>query len=104
DVSVVCNRDSRFSRACHPMKLVESAAVGVPVVAASVGEVARLLAPYPEMLYPPGDSEALVERIARQLETRHRPDASLASRWEEVSLRLHHVLADVAAVRLRKGE
>src|SRR5690606_28050444 len=28
DVSVVCNRDSRFSRACHPMKLIESAAVG----------------------------------------------------------------------------
>ncbi|WP_290592741.1 glycosyltransferase family 4 protein [Arenimonas sp. SCN 70-307] len=88
DVSVVCNRDSRFARACHPMKLVESISAGVPVVAAEVGEVARVLRAWPECLYPSGDVPALVHRIAGQLGSPRRIDPTVVQSWAEVAVSL----------------
>lgn len=67
DVGVVCNRDTAFGRHCDPLKLIELNACGTPVVAAAVGEVARLLAHAPGSLYPAGDATALAERLAVRL-------------------------------------
>lgn len=96
DVSVVCNRDGAFARACHPMKLVESAMVGTPVVAAAVGEVARLLDQRPESLYPPGDAAVLAAHVAGQLVSPRPPDPALARSWDDLSRDLGRVL-DAAA-------
>lgn len=92
EVSVVCNRDGLFARACHPMKLVESAGLGVPVVAAAVGEVARLLAGRPDALYSPGDSGDLAEKIMAQLDSPRPLDPGMARSWSEVSADLSAAL------------
>lgn len=92
DVSVVCNRDGAFACACHPMKLVESAMVGTPVVAAAVGEVARLLHDHSESLYAPGDARSLAERIMGQLESPQPPDQALARHWDDLANDLSRIL------------
>lgn len=92
DVAVVCNRDGAFARACHPMKLVEAISMSVPVVAAAVGEVRRLLESRPDSLYPPGDSAVLASRIASHLATPRPLDPSLARTWGEICVDLHEIL------------
>jgi glycosyltransferase involved in cell wall biosynthesis len=67
DVGVVCNRDSPFARACHPMKLVEMVACGIPVVAADVGEISSLLSDRADARYVPGNHTMLSDRIRQQL-------------------------------------
>lgn len=95
DVSVVCNRDGLFARACHPMKLVESAMVGTPVVAAAVGEVARLLQGRPDSLYRPGDLTGLAERIEAQLGSPKPLDPTLARQWDDLAEDLGRILVGV---------
>lgn len=96
DVGVVCNRDGAFARACHPMKLVEMAAIGTPVVAADIGEVSLLLADRPDALYPTGDAIALAARIAGQLAQPRPLDPRLAKTWPELAGSLESVLRKVA--------
>ncbi len=92
DVGVVCNRDSLFGRACHPQKLVEMTACRVPLVAAAVGETARLLALQPACLYPPGDARMLAARIEAQLMTPTLADPGLADSWDEQGRKLAALL------------
>jgi glycosyltransferase involved in cell wall biosynthesis len=81
DVGVVCNRDSKFGRACHPQKLVEMAASGLPIVAAAVGEAGRLLVEQPENLYCPGNALDLAERINSQIQRQQVPDPGIGLEW-----------------------
>ena len=67
DVGVVCNRNSAFGRYCFPLKLHEMLAMRIPVVAAALGDVQRLLVNHPQSLYVPGDVAMLGERISAQL-------------------------------------
>jgi glycosyltransferase involved in cell wall biosynthesis len=76
DVGVVCNRDSTFGRACHPQKLVEMVACGLPAVVAAVGDAARLLGD--ANLYPPGDALALADRLEQQIDAPTIASRSLA--------------------------
>lgn len=66
DVAVVCNRDSSFGRYCFPLKLAESLACGVPVVAAAVGDVNDLLSD-PSQRYQPGNANELALKLRQQL-------------------------------------
>jgi len=93
DVGVVCNRDSVFGRACHPQKLVEMAACGLPAVVAAVGDAAMLLDA--SNLYPPGDALALAERLDRQLGAPHIAPRSLALNWSDLAVRLEALLQQV---------
>jgi glycosyltransferase involved in cell wall biosynthesis len=102
DVGVVCNRDSAFGRACHPQKLVEMAACGLPVVATSVGEATRLLASNPRNLYVPGDFRMLAQRLADQLDSPSRVADSIASNWGVLALRLEALLAGAYEARSRE--
>lgn len=95
DVGVICNRDSAFARACHPMKLVEMVACGTPVVAADVGEVSHLLSTRPDARYPPGDAAILAERILCQIQAPRPLKPTLAESWFDLSVRLEHILEDV---------
>lgn len=90
DVGVVCNRDGAFGQACHPQKLVEMIACGLPVVVAAVGDSARLLGE--ESLYPPGDSSALADRVERQLAAPMKLPSALAPRWDELAIKLEGLL------------
>lgn len=101
DVGVVCNRPGPFAEACHPMKLVEMAACGLPTVAADIGEVSRLLADRPDARYPPGNSAALAARIMAMLETPRPLDARLARSWSDLSEQLSDVLAATAGEHRR---
>ena len=97
DVAVVCNRDSLFGRACHPLKLVEAVAAGRPVVAAAVGDVGLLLAGRPDCLYPPGDWHTLAQRITGQLASPSPVRNLPAPSWTDVGADLARVLEDVVA-------
>lgn len=67
DVGVICNRDSSFGRYCFPLKLHEMLAMRIPVVAAALGDVQRILADSPQSLYAPGDVAMLAGQITVQL-------------------------------------
>jgi len=68
DVAVICNRDSNFGRYCFPLKLFEIISMRIPLVAAHVGDVGKLLASTPQNLYQPGDSRGLAFRIQQHLQ------------------------------------
>ena len=94
DVAVVCNLDSAFGRHCFPQKLHEILACGTPVVAAAVGDAARLLADTPSSLYMPGSAESLAARLREQLATPARPGVAVLE-WDGLAERLEGVLARV---------
>lgn len=95
DVGVVCNRDGPFARACHPMKLAEMVVVGTPVVAADLGEVARLLSSRPDARYSPGDPVMLAARILAQLDAPRPLDRCLAKEWPVLAVDLEDILCEV---------
>lgn len=70
DVSVVCNKDSAFGRYCFPQKLAEIISCGSPFVATNIGAAKYLLEGYPELVYDPGKSQQLAERIIAQLDNK----------------------------------
>lgn len=92
DVGVVCNRDSAFGRHCHPMKLVEMIACGLPLVASDVGEVAELLLNNPESRYPAGNPSCLAERLENQLAARRLLAPCLALKWSDLGDLLERAL------------
>lgn len=96
DVGIVCNRDSAFGRACHPQKLVEMIACGLPVVAASVGEAALMLASQPSSLYAPGNHVELARCIDAQLQTPMRSSLSVIADWDSLAQRLEGLLLDAS--------
>jgi glycosyltransferase involved in cell wall biosynthesis len=99
DLGVICNRAGSFSHACHPMKLIELAFIGTPVVAADVGEVARLLRQNPRSLYTPGNAVQLAEQIAQQLTKPSPLDTSLAESWDEIAFALSSILNTLTTAR-----
>jgi teichuronic acid biosynthesis glycosyltransferase TuaC len=74
DVGVVTLADTAFGRYCFPQKLHEMLACGLPVVAADVGVMSVLLRGSPGLLYPHGDSAALVAAVLRQLDAPSMPE------------------------------
>lgn len=94
DVSVVCNRDSAFGRFCFPLKLQESIASGTPVVAAAVGEAARVLAGMPSALYPPGDIQALAAALKERVDGGDQP-LPMPETWGDAAARVSDLFREV---------
>lgn len=95
DVAVVCNRDSDFGRYCFPLKLFEIIACGRPLVAAAVGDLAAVLAAYPESLYRPGDPQDLARRLAEQLVNPRLISGLTIPTWDQLGTLVETTLAQV---------
>jgi glycosyltransferase involved in cell wall biosynthesis len=67
DVVVDPVYDDEIARARSPLKLYESLATGTPIVTGDVGDRRNALEGQEEMLVPPGDAEALGQRIVSLL-------------------------------------
>lgn len=98
DVGVVCNRDSAFGRYCFPLKLHEMLAMRIPVVAAALGDVDRLLADSPQSLYAPGDVAMLAAQIGAQLSAPSVADV-VSPRWQACADILRRTLERAVAAR-----
>jgi glycosyltransferase involved in cell wall biosynthesis len=95
DVLAVINRDSRFGRYSHPVKLYEAMACQVPVVVTATPATRWILRDYPEFLVPPGDAGALADSLAAALNQgriayRHVPD------WQSACDGFEHALLESA--------
>ena len=67
DVAVVCNQDNNFGRYCFPQKTREIMACDIPLVAAKIGSLKKLLEDdHPDWLYTPGDSKSLAKVIEKR--------------------------------------
>lgn len=93
DVSVVCNRNSGFGRFCYPLKLAESIACGVPIVASDVGDTRRI-GGGAIRVYAPGDINDLVESIDLQLQMPLSNTALRAFDWEERAIQMEALLLE----------
>lgn len=69
DVNVIQVQDDEFGRYCFPQKAEEILATRSPFVAADVGETARVLRRYPEVLFDPANVEQIEEAIHTQIES-----------------------------------
>jgi glycosyltransferase involved in cell wall biosynthesis len=87
DVGVVNNRDSAFGRFNFPQKAREMIACGVPVVAAGVGTMKRLLVEFPELLFAPDDAASLAAAVHRQLVKPMRIGDKIPS-WSDLAAQL----------------
>lgn len=79
---------------------VESLACGTPVVGTSEGGTAEILKPFsPQLLVPPGNSDALADALSGVLSgSVHSPDAAACRAFAEAHYAWPHVLSQVEAV------
>ena len=81
DVGVVCNLNNQFAEYCFPQKFYEMLACRLPVVAADVGAMRALLAPY-DCLYDPESPDSLARAVEGQLAARRIPELVVPS-WKD---------------------
>lgn len=91
DVGVISNIDSSFGRYCFPQKAYEMLACGLPIVAANVGSLSRLLRDLPEILYDPNDIWSLEKAIRCQLKYMRMPDFVIPE-WNNLAVELEMFL------------
>ena len=103
DVGVVSNRRNQFAEFCFPQKFYEMIACRLPVVAADVGVMRRLLAGYENCLYEPERADSLADAIEKQLDRPKVLDISVPAwkdRGEDFQLLLEEVLMKSHSVNL----
>lgn len=87
DVAVICNRPSAFGDYCYPQKFNEILACRTPLLAANVGEMAEILADWPELLFSPASPESLAQAMRAQLANPVLADIPVA-RWPDRAAQL----------------
>lgn len=92
DVAIVPNKDSEFGRYCFPQKAVEILACRVPVVAASVGTMKILFENNPDLLYRPGDSRQLADKVEDLLTSASGPGVKTDT-WDIIADRYGCILS-----------
>lgn len=96
DLAIVYNRSSTFGDFCFPQKFYEMLACRIPVLAADVGELGRMLKHKPHLLYRDGDVESFVSAIQQQLRKREVLDLDIPS-WSDQASLLQQLMQSVAA-------
>ena len=84
DVAVICNRDNEFGRYCFPQKAREIMACRVPLIAARVGSMEKLLANQPSWLFEPEDETDLARAIEHRLYDRI-TDYGMIPSWADLA-------------------
>jgi glycosyltransferase involved in cell wall biosynthesis len=88
DVGAICVLDTPFGRYCFPQKAYEMLACQLPVVAADVGAMGRLMDRWRDTcLYRADDPSELARRVEAQLESRLVPPLPVEG-WHELIARL----------------
>jgi len=82
DVGVVSNRRNQFAEFCFPQKFYEMVACRLPLVAADVGVMRRLLAGYENCLYEPERADSLADALEKQLDRPKVLDLSVPA-WKD---------------------
>jgi teichuronic acid biosynthesis glycosyltransferase TuaC len=98
DVAIICNRDSEFGRYCFPQKFYEMVACGIPVVAANVGALARMLGGYPLSTYRPGEPSTLADSILKQLANPTIPPIEIVT-WREQAEQLSDFFSRIGSTK-----
>ena len=83
EVALPGSRDAAFGRCCYPLKLAESLACGIPVVAADIGDARILVSGETACLYRPGDIKGLAEAVALQLAAPRHPAPLQVHDWDQ---------------------
>lgn len=96
DVGAICIDDTPFGRYCFPQKAYEMLACGLPVVAADVGAMGRLLGAWRDRcLYPPADANTLCDRLQAQLASPLVVDVPIDD-WSDILARVERRLVTLA--------
>jgi glycosyltransferase involved in cell wall biosynthesis len=93
DVGVICNRRTQFAEYCFPQKFYEMVACRLPLVAADVGVMPRLLARYEHSLYEPENADSLAKAIELQLDHRTVVNGSVPT-WRDRGEDFHQLLGE----------
>ncbi len=102
DVAVICNKPSAFGEYCFPQKFYEFLAGGTPVLAAAVGALKELLAPWPQNRYDSARPETVPSRILGLIEKPTLPDLPIptwAGQAQSLSRFMQQVLHAPTEVR-----
>lgn len=95
DVLVIPNPENKFTKYCIPLKLFEYMALDIPIVATKVGDVKRILEPFPESLCEPNDIDDLREKIKSQLTNTKTTSYSTHVKqytWNNLSKKFEHII------------
>lgn len=95
DVGVISILDTPFGRYCFPQKAYEMLACGLPVAAASVGQMADLFSKTPSVLFPSGDADALAQAALGQITHPNIPDVPVQD-WAGLISEIEPALARLA--------
>ena len=96
DVLSVINQDSAFGNYSYPVKLYEAMCCRVPIAATATPATEWILAEHPDLLVPPGDSEALCRTISRLLQTTATIDYGKEEGWRREAMLFEEVMASFA--------
>ena len=91
DVGILCVPNDLFGQYCFPQKAYEMIATHLPIVSTAIGDMDRLLANFPHMLYSAHNSQELALKITKQLEKSDASNIEILD-WEKSVAKLSNRL------------
>ena len=95
DVVIVSLSDTPFGYYAFPQKVYEVISSRVPLVAADVGALGRLLWNYPQLKYTPHDADSLVKALLGQIDQSEVVNIKVPT-WADQAERLHEYVKTIA--------